>query len=75
MFLGFLNYKMQDTMLKILPLSQYNSNISEDKTDSLPSVHNPLTSPHTGFITWSLVTEEADYIFQEFNMYFLSYAA
>lgn len=65
---------MQDIMPKILPLSS-NGNISEDKTDFLPSVHDPPTSPHTGIITWSLVTEETDYIFQEFDMCFQSYAA
>lgn len=39
---------MQDTMPKILPLSHSNGNISEDKTDSLPSVHDPPTSPVLG---------------------------
>lgn len=66
---------MHDTMPKILPLSHSNGNISEDKRDSLPSVHDPPTSPHTGVITWLLVTEEADDIFREFDIYFLSYAA
>lgn len=66
---------MQDTMPKVLPLRHSNGNISEDKPDSLPAVHDPPASPHTGVITWSLVAEEADCIFQEFDMYFLSYAA
>lgn len=61
-------------MPKILPLSHSNDNISEDKTDSLPSVYDFPTSSHTGGITQSLMTEEGDYIFQEFDMYFLSYA-
>lgn len=66
---------MQDIMPKILLLSHSNGNISEDKTDFRPSVHDPPTSPHTGVITWLLVTEKADDIFREFDIYFLSYAA
>lgn len=49
-------------------------NISEDKTDSLPSVYDPSTFPYTGVSTWSLVTEESDEIFQEFDICPLSYA-
>lgn len=66
---------MRDTMPKILTLSHSIDNISEGKTDSLLSVHDPPTFLYTGAITWSLVTEEADEIFQEFDIYFLSYAA
>lgn len=66
---------MQDTMPKILTLSHSIDNISEDKTDSLPSIHDPPTFPYTGVITWSLVTEKVGDIFQEFDIYFLSYAA
>lgn len=62
-------------MSKILTLSHSIDNISEDKTDSLPSVRDPPTFLYTGVITWSLVTEEADEIFQEFDIYFLHYAA
>lgn len=75
---------MQDTMPKILTSGHSIDNTSVDKTDSLPSVHDPPTFPNTGVITWSLVTEEADEIFQEKNPLFffpetcifcLSYAA
>lgn len=58
---------MQDTVPKILTLSHCIDNISEDKTDSLLLVHYSPTFPHTDVITWSLVTEEIDEIFQEFD--------
>lgn len=57
---------MQDTMPKILTLRHCIDSISEDKTDSLLLVHYPFMFPYTGVITWSLVTEEVDEIFQEF---------
>lgn len=64
---------MSDTMRNILTLSQSLDNMSEDKIDSLVSVQNPPTFPYTS--DHLITPEEADKIFQEFDICFPNYAA